>query len=242
MNRVVLLLSALALIGCGKSDQTASTPPAPPAPSQSVATGSGEITGRIFFDAPAPNRKVVSTPDNWARVLDETVVVNPNGTLRNVLVYLKDAPIGNGGGDPVVLDQIDCHYVPHVIGLQVGQALVIRNGEHHMHNIHLRCAVNQEMNFALMDVSEHEPIIFKAPEFFKIACDVHPWMDAEVGVFDHPYFAVTGDDGSFAIHHVPSGNYTLAARHELYGELTQSVTVGEKQTASVDFRYKPPLP
>jgi hypothetical protein len=140
----------------------------------------------------------------------------------------------------VVLDQKNFQYVPHVLALQVGQPLIVRNSDDHAHNIHLKCTVNPETNFAMMGIGENPPITFKAPEFFPIKCDVHPWMDAEVGVFDHPYFAVTGDDGSFVIRNVPPGNYILAARHELFGELTQPVAVVDQQTTTGSFTYQPP--
>jgi hypothetical protein len=92
----------------------------------------------------------------------------------------------------------------------------------------------------MMDVGELPPITFKAPEIFEIKCDVHPWMDAEIGVFDHPYFAVTDSDGTFTISNIPPGQYTLISRHERYGELTQSVTIADKRTTTATFKYQPP--
>jgi plastocyanin len=227
---VILIL----LAGCGKSDQ--STSPAPHA----APLGTATIHGQVFFDAPAPEMKVVSPPDFWTKVTDQSVLVNSNGTLKNVMVYLKDAPAGEGGGPPVVLDQHDAQYVPHVIVLQVGQPLMVRNSDEHMHNVHINSTVNPQQNFAMMDPGGHDPITFLAPEIFEIKCDVHPWMVCEVGVFDHPWFAVTGDDGSFVLKNVPAGTYTLVARHERYGELSQSVTVTDKQTLETTFRYKQP--
>jgi plastocyanin len=234
-----LLVAVVLLSGCGKSAPTPTAErPAPP-------PGAGTIHGQVNFSGPPPARSVISgdyraADGALANVLDETVVVNPNGTLRNVIVYLKDAPSGDGGGPPVVLDQRGFHYVPHVLALQVGQPLVVRNSDHHMHNIHFKCVVNPEQNFGMMDVGDLPPISFKAPEFFQIKCDVHPWMDAEVGVFDHPYFAVTGDDGAFVIANVPPGTYALVARHERFGELIQTVTVTDKQTSQATFLFQPP--
>jgi plastocyanin len=228
-----LALAAALIAGCGKSDSS----PAPPRP---VAMGAGIIHGVVFFDAPAPAPKLVSPPGYWSTDYDEAVVLNSNGTLRNVMIYLKDAPPGDGGGPPVVLDQRDAHYIPHVICLQVGQPLIVRNSDAHFHNVSIGSAVNPPQNFPMADTGDHDPITFKAPEFFKINCNVHPWMDAEVGVFDHPYFAVTGDDGSFTIGNLPPGQYTLVARHERYGDLTQAITVADRQTLEVTFRYREP--
>jgi hypothetical protein len=223
----------LFIAGCGKSDQSASTTPP-------VAKGAGTISGQVFFDGTPLEKKVVSPPSCWVTVLDDTVIVNPNGTLKNVMVYLKDAPPGDGGGPAVILDQHNALYQPKVVCLQVGQPLIVRNSDPQMHNVHVHSTLNQEQNFGMMDQGSHDPIVFSVPEFFKVGCDVHPWMDAEVGVFDHPYFAVTGDDGSFIIRNVPPGHYTLGARHELYGELTLPVTVTDQQTAQASFRYKQP--
>jgi plastocyanin len=228
-----LLLVLLPLAGCGKSDQSA-PPPRP------VASGSGIIQGQVFFAAAPPPRPILSPPGYWATVTDDTVIVNPNGTLKDVLIYLKDAPPGDGGGPPVVLDQHNAQYDPHVLALQVGQPLIIRNSDAHMHNIHFKSAINPEQNFGMMDVGELPPITFKAPEIFEIKCDVHPWMDAEIGVFDHPYFAVTDSDGTFTISNIPPGQYTLISRHERYGELTQSVTIADKRTTTATFKYQPP--
>lgn len=229
----LLLLLLIAVPGCGKSSDAV-------APAHSSATGSGVISGQVFFDGAAPAPKVVSPPSCWVTVVDDTVVVNPNGTLKNVLVYLKDAPPGDGGGPPVILDQLDARYIPKVIGLQVGQPLIVRNSDPQVHNVHIHSTINPEQNFAMINEGDHDPIVFNAPEFFKISCDVHPWMDAEVGVFDHPYFAVTGDNGSFVIQNVPPGHYTLVARHELYGEISRPIDVADNATAQITFRYKQP--
>jgi plastocyanin len=231
--RLCVSVCIFLLAGCGKSDQTSQS-------SQPVAKGAGIISGQVFFDGTPPERKVVSPSSCWVTVLDDTVLVNPNGTLKNVMVYLKDAPPGDGGGPPVILDQHNALYQPKVVCLQVGEPLILRNSDPQMHNVHIHSTLNQEQNFAMMDQGSHDPIVFSVPEFFKVGCDVHPWMDAEVGVFDHPYFAVTGDDGTFIIRNVPPGHYILGARHELYGELTQPVDVADQQTFQASFRYKQP--
>jgi len=71
-----------------------------------------------------------------------------------------------------------------------------------------------------------------------IECDVHDWMSGYAGVVDHPYFAVTGSDGTFSLPNLPPGTYTLEAWHEEYGTQTMSVKVGEKESATADFTFK----
>ena len=69
-------------------------------------------------------------------------------------------------------------------------------------------------------------------------CDVHPWMFAWVGVVDHPFFAVTGADGSFNLEGLPPGTYTVEAWHESLGAQTQTVTIGEQETGDITFSFQ----
>jgi hypothetical protein len=69
-------------------------------------------------------------------------------------------------------------------------------------------------------------------------CDVHKWMTAYVGVVEHPFFAVTGGDGSFALKGLPPGTYTIEAVHEKLGRQTANVTLVEKGTGTVAFAFK----
>jgi hypothetical protein len=70
-------------------------------------------------------------------------------------------------------------------------------------------------------------------------CDVHGWMNAYVGVLDHPYYAVTKDDGKFTLKDLPAGTYTVEAWHEKLGAQTQSVTLAAKESKDVTFTFKP---
>ncbi len=63
-----------------------------------------------------------------------------------------------------------------------------------------------------------------------VKCNVHPWMRAYIGVVSHPFFAVTGDDGTFTIKGLPPGTYTIEVWHEKYGKQEQPVTVGAKDS------------
>jgi hypothetical protein len=81
-------------------------------------------------------------------------------------------------------------------------------------------------------------VTFAEPEFVRVKCDVHPWMTAYIAVFDHPFFAVTGEDGRFQIDHLPAGTYTLIARHERYESLERQITVTGDQPVDVQFEYQ----
>jgi hypothetical protein len=77
---------------------------------------------------------------------------------------------------------------------------------------------------------------FEGPSsIVKFKCDVHPWMTGYVAVTDHPFFAVTGDDGSFTIPNVPAGTYTIEAWHERFGSTTADVKVSADKPGAVDL-------
>lgn len=170
----------------------------------------------------------------------QDVVVNSNQTLRNVIIYVKAGlPAGKKyplPSEPVVLDQRGCVYEPHVFALRAGQDLKVLNSDSTVHNIN---AQSQKINFAMIsDKVPPQLRTFQKPEMpVKIKCDVHPWMLAWAGVFDHPYFAVTGDDGSFELPALPVGEYTVEAWHEEYGAQIKKVKCAEGQPQTVEFTY-----
>lgn len=197
------------------------------------------------FIGTAPKRaQIANKPchEGAQALLDETVVVNENGMLANVLVYLADAPASDGSKrEPALLDQKDCRYVPHVVGVQVGQTLRIKSSDPTLHNVHYIPSRNRPANFGLTQVGAEKAVTFDAAEFVRVKCDVHPWMTAYIGVFDSPFFGATDEtDGAFEIARVPAGTFRLVAWHEQYGNVEQSVTVKENEVVDVTFEYKAP--
>jgi len=176
-------------------------------------------------------------------VYRQGLIVNENKTLKNVLVYLKDAKYDSGAPETqAVIDQKGCTYSPHVQGMMAGQELLIKNSDATLHNIQGLPVINSEFNYAMPKVVKEKALkINKAEHPIKIKCDVHPWMKAYVSVFDHPYFAVTDDSGRYQINNVPPGNYKVVAWHERdlkregYTQ-TQTVEIGEDGTI-LDFSF-----
>jgi plastocyanin len=224
---VVTILSALCLVGCDRASV------AKPAPLPRVVEGNGIIRGSVQLTGPAPTMPEITISSERCcqgepALHEETVIVNDNNTLRNVFVYLENAPQTDGSAQPsALLDQSRCRYVPHAIGVQVGQTLNVRSSDPTMHNVHFNPQKNVAKNLSMTVAGQQVPTTFAAAEFIRFKCDVHPWMNAWVGVFDNPFFAVTGEDGSFEIKGIPAGKYTLVAWHELYGRREQQLTIGE---------------
>jgi hypothetical protein len=224
--------SALALAQAPKT-------PAPPA-----ATGS--IKGTVTFEGEAPARKaLVRDTDPYCQKtpkLSEEVVV-ANGKLRDVLVRIKNGTAGKHAApaQPVVLDQTECMYRPRVVGLIAGQKIVARNSDGTFHNVHGTLGGKLLWN---KPQAEKAPDLSLDPaaqpgDVVEVVCDVHPWMHAYAPVQDHPYFAVTGDDGSFEIKGLAAGTYTLEAWHPKLGGKSMTVTIGTgaKATATAKLSY-----
>ena len=212
----------------------------------------GDIHGKITFDGKAPKMKSlrmdadpVCVANNEVAPRKEWLILDENNGLKNVLVFVKESPSGGSlEGDlnlvekHAVIDQNGCVYVPHVLGVMVGQKLDILNSDGTLHNIHALPKVNKEFNKAMPRSKKQMTVQFdKSEKPFKVKCDVHPWMGAFIGVFDHPYFAVTGDDGSYVISGLGPGDYTIEAWHEKLGSQTANVTVGD---SSANFTFKKP--
>ncbi len=166
--------------------------------------------------------------------------VGMDGRLANVFVYVKEGVSGEypTPSEPVLLNQEACRYLPHVQGLQVGQTLLIKNSDAVLHNINTQPTANRGFNISQPQAGMESRREFSRPEvMIPVKCDVHGWMSSYVGVVSHPYFSVSDMDGSFSIGSLPPGTYTVEAWHELYGTLSQEVTVGEGETASITFGY-----
>ncbi len=206
------------------------------------------VTGKVLFEGqpPAPEQ-IKADADPHCKMMhpqgltNDAVVVNANGTLKNVFVYVKDGLAGKtfeAPKEPVVFDQKGCQYSPKVFGIQVNQPLEIHNSDDTLHNVHALAKNSKEFNLGMPIKGMKLKKTFAKPEVMvKIKCEVHPWMGAYAGVVDNPYYGVTGDDGSFTLKDLPAGEYTLEAWHEKYGPMTQKVTVAD-QDQDVSFQFK----
>jgi len=248
------LTLAATVAACGGKQETSSTSGEPSAPGgtpsgQKVDSATaGEVTGTVALAGTAPaneaikmNADPVCVKENTTPQSQETYEV-ADGKLGNVFVYIKDG-LGNYVYDTpteaATIDQMNCRYHPHVFGMRVNQPLTIINSDPTLHNIHALPKANKEFNNGQPIQGMKMTHTFDTKEVMvPFKCDVHGWMNAYVGVLDHPYFAVTGKDGKFDLKTVPPGTYTIEAWHEKLGAMTQSVTVGAKETKDITFLFK----
>ena len=242
------LVTAFAL-ACGGGGEEAQEEGGPaeeagqPVPPDSAATISGSIT---FEGTPPPAEPIdmseepVCAEKHTEGPTKQAAVVGSGGELANVFVYVKDGLAPRNWGTPsegVTIDQDGCEYHPHVLAIQVGQPLIIKNSDGILHNINTQPTNNQGFNISQPVTMETERTFSDSEVMIPVKCDVHGWMEAYIGVQEHPYMAVTGADGSFSLANLPPGTYTIEAWHERYGTQTQSVTVGVQESTEITFTF-----
>jgi len=246
MRRPLAVVSlVLALVACGGSDTPPPAPARQPTPLDLATTGT--ITGQVRFEGTPPPMKEIrfgSFAECSAQhpgPVDSGDAIVHDGLVQNAFVYIADG-LGNRvfaiPDTTVEIDQRGCLYVPHVAGAQVGQLITFANGDPAIHNVHGTPAGAPGWNFVLSRQGAKRELRLMQPDVaVSVRCDLHPWMQAWIGVVDHPYFAVTGPDGAFRLANVPPGTYTVTAWHERFGTRSQQVTVAERGEATADLAF-----
>ncbi len=248
---VFSLLVMVAAVACGGGGDSGGDPPAasaPAAPAFDPATA-GNVSGMVMINGELPAGEEIMMNSDAVCAMTATnttsgTFVGANGHLGNVFVYVKEGLEGQSfpaASGAVVLNQQGCRYTPHVFGIRVGQTLTINNSDMTLHNIHATPSANDEFNMGQPFQGMTFDRTFDTHEVMvPFKCDVHGWMNAYIGVLDHPYFAVTAEDGMFDISTLPPGDYVLEAWHEELGTQTKNVTVATGQTAEVSFTFTAP--
>ncbi len=221
-----------------------------------AALADGTVKGKINFDGKMAKPKVVRVSTDAFCVqahqseplLAETYVFNfEKSTLCNVVVWVKGPVSGNFEvpSKPVVIDQVGCQYIPHVVGTMVGQTVEMHNSDDTAHNLKFTSEKNGQFNEGQPVKGMVKDVKFSNPETgMHLACNVHNWMNAHIFAFDHPFFAVSDENGEYEIKGLPAGKYTLTVWHEFdkFSPVQEEIEVEVKdgETAEVDFTYKPP--
>jgi plastocyanin len=207
--------------------------------------GGNAVKGTVSWKGKAPERKEVNMKSDpycakQPAAQDEEIVVGKGGGLKNVVVRIAKGASGTfpTPTSEVVMDQHACSYQPHVAVAQAGQVVTIKNSDQTLHNVHTFKGPTTLFNQA--QIFGTPPIKKKAPsvgDVVKFKCDVHPWMTGYLLVTDNPFFAITGDDGSFSLKDVPPGEYTVEAWHEKLGTKTAKLTVAAGKPAELKFEF-----
>ena len=240
MKRVMLGLTGLAMVTVVVAFGPASDP---------TVTQGGTVSGTVKFTGAAPaNPKIDMSEEPTCKAkytgggpVDPVVLVN-KGMLANVFVYVKSGLPAGGKyptpTTPVVLDQSGCLYHPRIVAAMVNQPIEIRNSDAVLHNIKAVPKKNRGFNISQPSQGMKTTRSFAVAEMaLPLECNVHGWMHAKGFVMENPFFAVSGEDGSFTIKGLPAGTYTLEAWHEKFGTKTGTVTVAANGTATTNFSF-----
>ena len=263
----LVALSTLALtVGVGCPEEPKPTPPKPVGatsaapvvkapPSAAAVTppvvntkagplGSATIKGVVNFSGKAPEMKVPKKRKDaefckTKEVKYNSVVVD-GGKLAETFVRIANDSVKGEYPAPAKrseIDQVDCMYTPRIQGVIAGQEIDIKNQDGTLHNVHTFKGTETWFNQAQPKGSPDLSKELEDTKVIKFTCDVHPWMRGFVIVSSHPFFAVSGKDGTFAIEKVPAGKYEVEAWHPHYGLKKATVDVAEGKTAEVTFAY-----
>ena len=250
---LVVLLAGGVWVLCGCSKKPVSTEIA--VPKQAAvdyfkvdSATAGSVTGRIRFTGKKPAAKVIDMSEDPAcveahqgKAYDESLVVDAHGDVGNAFVYVKRGLEGKKFAVPaeaVTIDQRGCWFRPRVMGVQVGQEFDVVNSDPVTHNIHPMAVVNREWNHSQGAGDPPMKRKFTQQEvMIPVKCNIHAWMRAYIGVVDHPYFAVSGDDGTFAIKDLPPGTYTIGVWQEKLGTQEKEVTIGARENGVAAFVF-----
>ena len=215
------------------------------------ANGTGTIEGVVIYVGEVPKSRTRDDAGQQRRLL---AVHRRTKGLRDVLAYLerdkensarlKDSPANTVVAPaPVVVEQVEHTFRPHLIAIRTGQQVKFTNGDAANHNVHA-IGVELQNNFNVMTGATgeylHQFVLEKKLRPISLRCDLHPWMQGWVYVFDHPFYAVSDEHGKFRIRSVPMGEYRLTIRQPNVGyRKTLAVAVQPQQTTKVQVRLTP---
>ena len=240
----VCLILSLVLTICISSRQVVKAGPS----ATSSSSGGALIKGSVRFTGTAPATKPISMSadpscarQHSAPVGFREVIADSNGGLQNAVVFIAEG-LGDRSfdvpKDPVVISQKGCLYLPHVLAMRANQPLEVVNSDPTAHNIHPTPANNREWNKVELPGGKMEEAFPREEISIPVKCNIHPWMHGYIAVFKHPYFVVTGEDGSFDLPSLPPGTYTVSAWHEKLGTSSQTITIGANETKQLSFVFK----
>ena len=192
----------------------------------------GVVRGRVEIGIPIAARRPTSAAYPGRTVPAATLA--PISELRNVVVYLKDAPARQLAPVHVEILQRDETFVPRVVAVPVGSTVAFPNDDPIYHNV-FSLSSAKNFNLGRYPRGKSKAVTFDKPGLVRVFCDIHSHMSATVLVFNHPWFAVPDEEGHFQLAQVPPGDREVTAWHERLGDTTQQVRVDNGRPATADF-------
>jgi len=239
-----LLLLSLAACGGGSSNDLPALPAGSNGGGDTPVATTASIMGKISFEGevPKPGKIITSADPNCKKELFTEDTKVSDGGLENVIIYVSGGDVAGKSypvpSTPVEIDQMDCHYIPHALVIQVGQKLAVKNGDMTLHNIHTLGEANTTWNVGQAQQGMVNDHVFDKPEvLLPVKCDVHGWMRAFIAVLNNPFGTVSTQGGKYELK-LPAGKFEITAIHEKYGKQTAMVEVKDNDHSTVDFKFK----
>ena len=207
-------------------------------------TDGGGVSGKLVYSGKVPatqKLKVTKNHDVCGQSKDsQELIVGGGGALKNGVVYIRKIKSGKPAKkSKLILDQSSCVYKPHVQAALKGSKIELRNSDSILHNIHAEVKKATAFNIAMPIKGQKINQKLRRSGLVKVKCDAgHTWMSSFIYVFSHPYYAVTGADGTFRIDDIPPGSYQLVAWHEKLGKQKADLTITAKGSATLDFTFR----
>jgi hypothetical protein len=218
ITRCSLLLSLLAAAGLAAAQGGYKVIP---------VTDGGTISGTVKWSGPVPHDldfpitkdNQICDPDGKKTTSLERLIVGPDGGVANTIVYLKNVSTGKAMDLPEQkrhLDQRHCRYIPHILLVPQNTDLQMQSSDTTLHTVHMDGAATYNLPFPFPNRITARTM--STPGLVNLRCNGgHVWMNAEMMVVPHPYYAVTDESGRFTFTGVPPGTYQIVAWHEGWG-------------------------
>lgn len=166
---------------------------------------------------------------------DLTGVVRLNGRpQKDVVLWLDGVPSSPSGRKPVVLDQRNLTFSPHVLAVRVGSTVSMPNNDRVFHNV-FSFRDGKRFDLGLYPVGRSKLVTFDKPGVSRIFCNIHPNMAAYVVAVDSEVFAVSDPAGVFSLTAVPPGTYTYHAWRAGHDVATGTIVVGGDRRTAIDL-------
>jgi plastocyanin len=157
-------------------------------------------------------------------------------SAENIAVYI-DAIVGKKFDYPVAhltVDQRNQTFTPHILVILRGTTVDFQNSDHVAHNVYWTSIGGNKAfrhNLTVVSPGHTKSFQFENLGTAQLLCNLHVEMVGYIVVVPTPYFALTGNDGTFTIKDVPPGTYILKTWSEDGKPTTQTVILTDATTS-----------